>query len=101
LLLRCCCGCGSGEGSERFVFDVSQLQAAPDAMGCPWRIVPGDVRHLFECRLVFNSLEIIASLQPIAAPRIGRVGFYVFPPAADAHKANLRVPGASCAAICA
>jgi hypothetical protein len=90
-----------GECAALLPFDVNQLQAAPVAMACPWRIVLADVRRLFECGIVLNSLEIIAGLQAIAAPRIGRVGVYVFPPAADAHKANLCVPGASCAAICA
>jgi hypothetical protein len=82
-------------------FDLSQLQAVPDAMACLWRIVPADVRHLFECCMVFNSLEIIANLQAIAAPGIGWVRFSTFPSSEDAHKANLCVPGASCAAICA
>ncbi|MFZ0958947.1 MAG: hypothetical protein WAN60_21590, partial [Candidatus Sulfotelmatobacter sp.] len=80
-------------------FGLSQLQAAPGASPCAWRIVPADVRHPFECCLVFNSLEIMSYLQAISAPRIGWLRFSSFPSADDAHKANLRVAGASCAAI--
>src|ERR1700722_2562342 len=64
-----------GEWAALLPFDVNQLQAAPVAMACPWRIVLADVRRLFECGIVLNSLEIIAGLQAIAAPRIGRGGF--------------------------
>jgi hypothetical protein len=77
-----------------FAFDLSELQAALGAMSCPWPIALADVRRLFESGLVFNSLEIIAGLQAIPAPRIGRMRFSPFPPADGAYKANLCVPEA-------